>query len=358
MRYITVRTGDGDYDIMLGRRALDEIDLEELSEQFDVVGVIASERVFQLHEETVQKIADRFGAKIFPMKDGEENKNYRYAESFFNLLLKEGFTRKSLLVGVGGGVVGDFAGFCAAAYMRGISIVHIPTTLLAMVDSSIGGKVAVNIQAGKNIVGAFHQPRCVIDDMGFLRSLPDSELKNGIAETIKHALIGEMRLIPILTQHDLKSIRDDDVMEELIFLSASFKAAVVGQDVREAEIRAILNYGHTVGHAFESWMHYKEISHGEAVAWGMKAEAEISRRMGFLKENEGRLLNELLERYGFVSRPPEFDPKGVLEHIKFDKKNIKDSLRFVLLKKNGEPVYNVEVEENLVLDVLKTMGAK
>lgn len=356
MRYITVRTKDGDYDIVLGKHALDEVDLEQLSEQFDAVGCIVSERVLALHEDTVQKTAARLGGKIFPMTDGEDNKNYLHAERFFNLLLREGFTRKSLLVGIGGGVVGDFAGFCAAAYMRGISIIHIPTTLLAMVDSSIGGKVAVNIQAGKNIVGAFHQPRSVIADTRFLHSLPEVEIQNGIAETIKHALIGELRLIPILNLHNLTSIREDDVMEELIFLSASFKAAVVGQDVREAEIRAILNYGHTVGHALESWMHYKKISHGEAVAWGMRAEAEISRQMGFLNDADAMTINELLDRYEFSAKPPACDPGGVLDHMKFDKKNTKDSLRFVLLKKIGEPVYNIEVEENLVLDVLKKMA--
>ncbi len=355
MKYITVRTKDGDYDIALGRRALDELDIEQLAERFDRVGCIVSERVLALHEETLTRAAGRLGAKIYPMMDGEENKNYRYAENFFNLLLKECFTRRSLLVGIGGGVVGDFSGFCAAAYMRGIPIIHIPTTLLAMVDSSIGGKVAVNIQAGKNIVGAFHQPQRVIADTRFLHSLPEREIQNGIAETIKHALIGELRLIPILTQNNLQTICDDDVMEDLIFLSASFKAAVVGQDVREAEIRAILNYGHTVGHALESWMRYKDISHGEAVAWGMKAEAAISRRMGFLNDGDANLINDLLKHYGFAAKPPIFDPAGVLEHMRFDKKNIKDSLRFVLLKKIGEPVYNIEVEEGLVLDVLKSM---
>lgn len=355
MRYITVRTRDGDYDIVLGKNSLNEIDLEQLSEQFDAVGCIISDRVLTLHEESVKKTAARLGGRIYSMTDSEENKNYQHAERYFNLLLKEGFTRKSLLVGIGGGVVGDFSGFCAATFMRGISIIHIPTTLLAMVDSSIGGKVAVNIQAGKNIVGVFHQPRIVIADMRFLHSLPDREIQNGIAETIKHALIGELRLIPILNRNTLTSIRKDDVMEELIFLSASFKAAVVGQDVREAEIRAILNYGHTVGHALESWMQYKEISHGEAVAWGMKAEAEISRRMGLLNDGDATFVNELLECYDFASKPPAFDPSGVLEHMKFDKKNIKNSLRFVLLKKIGEPVYNIEVEASLVLDVLKNL---
>ncbi len=356
MKSVTVRTDDGDYDILLGNRMLDQFDFAKLADQYDAIGFIVSERVLQLYESILHKISHGISARIYPMSDGEEHKNYRYAENFFNRLLKDGFTRKSLLIGVGGGVVGDFAGFLAAGYMRGIPLIHVPTTLLAMVDSSIGGKVAVNIEAGKNIVGAFHQPRNVIADTRFLNTLPDAEIQNGIAETIKHAVIGESRLLPILQQHELHSIRDDEAIEELIFLSASFKAMVVSQDVREAELRAILNFGHTVGHALESWMHYTNISHGMAVALGMKAEAEISNRMGFLRENEMALLNELLLRYGFLATSLSFDPAGVLAHMKFDKKNVKDSLRFVLLKKIGEPLYNIPVEESLVFDVLKKIS--
>lgn len=356
MKCIAVHTPDGTYDVILGNRIIEEMDCNEIAVQFDRIGIIASQRIIQLHGALLKKLSASLSAKVFPMDDVEENKNYRYAENFFNSLLKEGFSRKSLIIGVGGGVVGDFAGFCAALYMRGIPIMHVPTTLLAMVDSSIGGKVAVNIGAGKNIVGAFHQPCNVIDDIQFLRTLPYDEMKNGIVETVKHALIGEMRLLPLLESNDFHSILKEDILEEMIYLSASFKATIVSQDVRESNTRSILNFGHTVGHALESWMQYKMISHGTAVALGMKVETEISRRMGFLNDHDAKRINELLQRYDLLDNSLRFDPQGIAAHMKFDKKNIKNSLRLVLLKKIGEPLYNVEVSEELVIDVLTDLS--
>ena len=255
MRKVKVAAGGKSYDVLIGRGVMDGPEIPELAARADRTGFVVSGRVMELHGGPVTLAAGN--ARIFPMNDGEENKNYRYAEEFFNLLLKEGFSRRSLVVAVGGGVVGDFAGYCAAAFMRGIALAHVPTTLLAMVDSSIGGKVAVNIAAGKNIVGAFHQPSLVAADTRFLETLPDSELKNGIAETVKHALIGESRLMDMLRDNTLDSIKDPGIMEELIFLSAGFKARVVGEDERETGLRAILNFGHTVGHAIESLMEYR-----------------------------------------------------------------------------------------------------
>ncbi|MCX7678864.1 MAG: 3-dehydroquinate synthase, partial [Spirochaetes bacterium] len=167
MKSIVVCTEDGSYDVLLGNRILENAVDAQVCGDYDRIGMIVSNRVYQLHSATIQRVASSFAARIFPMDDAEENKSYQHAEVFLNQMLEQGFTRKSLLIGIGGGVVGDFSGFCAAVYMRGIPIVHIPTTLLAMVDSSIGGKVAVNIRAGKNIVGAFHQPRCVIADVQF-----------------------------------------------------------------------------------------------------------------------------------------------------------------------------------------------
>ncbi|MCX7678865.1 MAG: 3-dehydroquinate synthase, partial [Spirochaetes bacterium] len=180
---------------------------------------------------------------------------------------------------------------------------------------------------------------------------------NGIVETLKHALIGEVRLLPFFERYDSNSILKENVLEEMIFLSASFKAAIVGQDVREADKRAILNFGHTVGHAIESWMRYKTVSHGTAVAWGIKAETEISRRIGFLTKIEAEKINELLQKYDLLDTSVSINPEGLLAHMKFDKKNVKDSLRFVLLKKIGEPVYNIEVSEDLVIDVLEKLIA-
>ena len=352
MKKVTVTAGGKSYDVLIGNGALEGTPLPALASRADRTGFIVSDRILALHGNLVKFAAAASGGTVFPMKDGEENKSYARAEEFFNLLLREGFSRRSLVVGVGGGVVGDFAGYCAAAYMRRTALAHVPTTLLAMVDSSIGGKVAVNVAAGKNIVGAFHQPSLVVSDTRFLDTLPDEELKNGMAETVKHALIGEARLLELLKAHDLASIRESGVMEELIYLSAGFKAGVVGQDEREAGLRAILNFGHTVGHAIESLMEYR-ISHGEAVARGMKAELELSRRMGLLSADESAVYGDLARRYGLAREQLRLDTAGLLEHMKYDKKNYGGTVRFALLKGLGNPVFDQEVDIALLREALE-----
>ena len=349
MRIIGVRAGEVHYKFVTGYEILGDSGISGIMETADRIGVVISERVRELHGDYITGcIADGGRGTIFPMKDGEEYKNYSHAEEFFKSLLSAGFSRRSLLIGIGGGVVGDFTGYLAAGFMRGISVIHAATTLLAMVDSSIGGKAAVNISAGKNIVGAFHQPSLVVADIRFLDTLPYSELKNGIAETLKHAIIGERRLIDLLLSNTPESIREREVMEELIVLSAGFKAGIVGRDERESGVRAILNFGHTVGHAIESLMNYRGISHGEAVALGMEAELEISIRMGMLSRDDAEIFRELSRRYGLVERKFSLDVDGIIEHMKFDKKSSRGVTRFALLKGIGEPVFDQEVDESIV----------
>ncbi len=356
MRRVDVTAGGRTYGVVIGSGALGCDEFPPLSARADGTGFIVSRRVMELQGIRIAGLVERsVSPHIFPMDDGEDQKSYHHAEEYFNLLLKSGFSRKSLLVGVGGGVVGDFTGYCAAGYMRGIGLVHIPTTLLAMVDSSIGGKTAVNIEAGKNIVGAFHQPALVIADVDFLRTLPWEEMKNGMAETVKHAFIGEGRLLDLLRSHDPTTVRGADVMEELIYLSAGFKASVVGKDERESGLRAILNFGHTVGHAIESFLNFRGISHGEAVARGMKAELEISRRLGLIKGDEAALCREIVSRYGLAEEEMRLDVEGVLEHMKFDKKNYGGSLRFALLRGIGDPVFDQEVKPGLLREVLQIL---
>jgi len=341
------------YDIRIGVSLLDSIETESLIAGAERIGLIVSRTVFGLHRGRLERFMRKAGKyELIEMDDGEENKNYRYAERFFEWMLARGFTRKSVIFAAGGGVVGDFAGYCAALFMRGVPVVHIPTTLLAMVDSSIGGKVAVNISAGKNIVGAFYQPCAVVEDISFLSTLPDDELKNGIAETVKHAFLGEQELLDLLLAHDLHSIRNEPVMEELIFRSAGYKAGVVGRDEREAGLRAILNFGHTAGHAIESVMEYRGISHGEAVAVGLRAAMAISRRMGYLDDETMRRFDDCIERYGLAGKRIGLDPSKVISHMKYDKKNFDGRIQFVLLKAIGSPAYNQPVDEALLADVI------
>ena len=311
----------------------------------------------ELHKDLIKDALSSFNnCDIFRMNDGEENKNYGYAEEFLNKILKKGYSRKSAIIGIGGGVVGDFAGYIASVYMRGIPVIHIPTTLLAMVDSSIGGKVAVNLSAGKNIVGAFHQPQMVISDTDFIKTLPENELKNGLSEVLKHALIGERKTFEILCNNNLNSIKEPDNIRKVVYLSALFKSKVVGKDEHEKGLRAILNFGHTAGHAIESISGFKGISHGEAVAIGMKIETEISRRLGLLNNDQTELINKLISRYDLIPKARKLNSEKIIDHMKYDKKNFGGKIKFVLLKGLYKPVYNQEVDYTIIKDAVKAVN--
>ncbi|MCU0821565.1 MAG: 3-dehydroquinate synthase [Spirochaetes bacterium] len=351
---ITVNTERKKYDVIIGDSILPRIG--KLKDQLlkERLGLIVSSRVNEIYKDyIINSFKDFPGYDIFLMKDGEENKNYRYAEEFLNLLLARGYTRKSAIVGIGGGVVGDFAGFVAALYMRGLPVIHVPTTLLAMVDSSIGGKVAVNLSAGKNMVGAFYQPDLVISDISFIQSLPENELKNGLTEVLKHGMIGEDALLETMSDNGLSTIRNPENIFKIVFLSAKFKSSIVGKDEKESGLRAILNFGHTAGHAIESLMGYKGISHGEAVAIGIKIEMEISRRLGWMKDDEIDKINGIIEKFGLIYNKYELNPDEVVRHMKYDKKNSGGSINFALIKGIGNPVYNQPVDENLIKEIIK-----
>jgi 3-dehydroquinate synthase len=353
MKEITVNTAHSAYPIRIGSGilaadpALDRI-IEGRRSAFIVSG-----KVYDLHGEHIRNVISRYPrAALFIMDDLEENKSYSCAERFLQGFVDKGLTRESAVVGIGGGVVGDFAGYCASLYMRGIPVIHIPTTLLAMVDSSIGGKVAVNLNVGKNIVGQFYQPSLVLSDTSFLATLPERELKCGLAEILKHGLIGDRGTLEILERHTIASIREEAVMSELIYLSARFKASVVEQDEREGGLRAILNFGHTVGHAIESFMQYRGVSHGEAVAMGMLAEARLSEGAGLLSGEGLRYAEDMLSRYGLLELKVPSGADELIEHMKYDKKNTEDSIRFILLESPGRAVYGRTLDEGILRSVM------
>ncbi|MBN2403779.1 MAG: 3-dehydroquinate synthase [Spirochaetes bacterium] len=358
VKSVEVRTKDKTYKIFIGDLILHQIIKTRKEISADRFALIVSARIMELYSDNIKEIFRGVkNVEVFKMHDGEKNKIYKYAERFLDDMLKSGFTRRSVVIGIGGGVVGDFAGFIASVYMRGIPIIHIPTTLLAMVDSSIGGKTAVNLSAGKNIAGSFHQPHMVISDVNFIRTLPENELKNGLSEVLKHALIGEEKLLKILDKNDLKSIKISDIIQKIIFLSVLFKSRIVEKDEDEKGIRAILNFGHTVGHAIESMSGYKGISHGEAVAIGLKIETEISRRIGWLDNGEVSYVNELISHYNLINKTNKFNAEKIVEHMKFDKKNIGGKFKFVLLKGLHNPVYNQEVDFKLVMDAVRCINS-
>lgn len=335
------------YDVLVGEDILEHAASCDTVRNADRRGIIISKKVLSLHGDRIRSVFSPGVYDYLVMKDGEKQKCFSHVEPFLEKLLKKGFTRHSVLLAIGGGVVGDFAGFTASVYMRGLKIIQIPTTLLSMVDSSIGGKTAVNIGEGKNIAGAFFPPSLVIADTRFLSTLPDGQWREGLSESIKHALIGECKLYEMLRQNTFESLKSETLRAEFVALSAGFKIGVVSRDEKELGERAILNFGHTVAHAIESSLRYK-ISHGNAVGIGMKIIADVCAMTGRMTDEECRAVSEMIDAYGIAPdiKLPAADV--LLEHMKYDKKNSAGSIRFVLLEGLFRPIYNVSVDAEII----------
>jgi 3-dehydroquinate synthase len=287
--------------------------------------------------ESLAPIYKRVSSVLLP--DGEAYKNWQSLNLIFDHLLAHGCDRKTVLFALGGGVVGDITGFAAATYMRGVPFVQVPTTLLAQVDSSVGGKTAINHPLGKNMVGAFHQPHRVLCDLGTLSSLPDRELKAGLAEVIKYGPIADLDLLGWLEAH-MQALLDKDrtALAHAVRRSCEIKAQVVGQDERESGLRAILNFGHTFGHAIEAGMGYGEWLHGEAVGCGMVLASDLSAELGFIEPAFAQRLRTLIVRAGLPVQAPAMPLHRWFELMSVDKKAASGDIRYVLLKQPGEAV--------------------
>jgi 3-dehydroquinate synthase len=293
-----------------------------------------------------------FQAGLLTVARGERSKSWPVVARLTQLLLDQGADRDSVLVGLGGGVVGDLAGFVAAIFMRGIPVVQVPTTLLAMVDAAIGGKTAINIPAGKNLLGAFHQPRLVVIDPEFLLSLPARERRNGLAEVVKAGFIRDVGLLELLAGSGRQFFQDRDLQDrerlsDIIGRAAAIKAEIVAADEREGDLRRILNFGHTLGHAFEKASHFK-LKHGEAVALGMVAALDFSVQLSGLEAAAARQGKELLASLGLPVRLPQLSKGEVLKALKVDKKKQGERLIFVLLPKLGEAVVHADVPLGMI----------
>src|SRR5712664_1091402 len=252
-------------------------------------------------------------------------------------LLNAGADRNAVIVAVGGGVVGDVAGFAAASYLRGIALIHVPTTVVAQVDSSIGGKTGVNLPEGKNLVGAFYPPRLVLSDPELLRSLPSREFRGGLAEVIKHAVIADAQMFAYLEENMEKAERRDRAtLDSLIARNVKIKAQVVARDERESGLREILNFGHTFAHALESITRYKRYQHGEAVAWGMMAAALLGHEAGVTRTDDVCRIVTLVRRMGPLPAWPRVPARALLEAMRSDKKARGGKLRFVLTPRIGK----------------------
>jgi 3-dehydroquinate synthase len=287
--------------------------------------------------------------------DGEAHKSWPTLQDVLTRLLELGADRATTLVALGGGVVGDLAGFAAAIYQRGIAFVQVPTTLLAQVDSSVGGKTAVDIPAGKNLVGAFHPPRAVIADTRVLATLPPRELRAGLAEVVKYGAIVDAPFLDWLAAHSEALLGGDaDTLSEAIARSCAHKAAIVERDPFEHGERALLNFGHTFGHAIETAQDYGTLNHGEAVAVGMVLAARLSTVLGLATDTDAMILQALLQRFGLpTALPAGLDPDVLLAHMRLDKKAQASGLRFVLWEGLGRARVVPDVPEEAVLGILR-----
>ena len=321
--------------------------------------IVSDSQVAPLYAQRVQAAlaAARPDAKIalHVFEAGEASKTLANFSGVIDALAALGATRDACIYALGGGVVGDLAGFAAACWMRGIDVVQLPTTLLAMVDSSVGGKTAVDIAQGKNLVGAFHPPCAVIADTAALRTLPPRELRAGFAEVIKYGAIVDAPFLDWLdADADGLLAGDDAVLAEAIARSCAHKAAIVERDPFERGERALLNFGHTFGHAIETEQGYGGLNHGEAVAVGMVLAARLSTLLGLADAADGERLRALLERFGLpTTLPPNLDPAALVARMRLDKKAQGSGLRFVLWNGAGKARVVADVAEARVLDALR-----
>jgi 3-dehydroquinate synthase len=338
IKRIPVKSSAGPYSVVTGRGAIRR-GAKEIAAlgRFSSVHIVSSPKIWRAVGKAIQRgLRISKGGAIHLFGDAESAKNLRSVEQIARSLCLAGADRKSLVVAVGGGVVGDVAGFAASAFLRGVQLVQIPTTLVAQVDSSIGGKTGVNLPEGKNLVGSFYPPRLVLTDPDLLRTLPDREFRGGLAEVIKHAIIADEAMFAIL-EKDMEKVlrRDRHALGSLIPRNVEIKARVVSRDERESGFREILNFGNTFAHALESVTRYRRYQHGEAVAWGMIAASFLGHELGLTRADDVSRIVALIRRLGALPAWPSVSSSTLLKAMRSDKKTRGGVLRFVLSPRIG-----------------------
>lgn len=341
MQTLTVNLGDRSYPIHVGENLLDRAG--EFLQQAGLrgkVAVISNPTVAQLYLDPLHEALSNSGFDVAPilLPDGEEHKNLRSLATIFDGLISARLERKSCVLALGGGVVGDLAGFAAASYLRGVPYVQLPTTLLAQVDSSVGGKTGVNHKDGKNLIGAFYQPKLVLIDVAVLRTLPRRELVAGLAEVIKYGIIEDPALFCLLEEKIERLLGlDRDLLIQVIATCCAIKARVVEQDEREDDYRAVLNFGHTIGHALEAVTGYKQFLHGEAIGVGMVKAAALSTQRGFCDQRSFDRVVQLIRKAGLPTEiPGNVSLQSLIQGMEVDKKAAGGKIKFIMCEGLGK----------------------
>lgn len=358
---LNVELGERSYPIHIGSGLLTQSELFRPHVAGKVAMICTNTTVGPLYAETLSTTLKEAGARrveVVSLPDGEQYKDWSTLQLVFDALLQKHCDRKTVLVALGGGVVGDMAGFAASAFMRGIPFIQVPTTLLSQVDSSVGGKTGINHPLGKNMIGAFYQPQMVVADISTLNTLPDRELSCGLAEIIKHGAIADSAYLDLVDSSMVALLnRDPALLAQVVKRSCEIKAEVVSKDEREGGIRAILNFGHTFGHAIEAGMGYGQWYHGEAVGCGMVIAADLCCRMGRLSPEESARLKKIVMDARLPVVPPKLGVDTFMALMAHDKKADEGSIKYVLLDGVGA-AFSSPAEDELVRQTLRDMGVE
>lgn len=347
MKKVTVELGERSYEIIIGTNILSHIGEKIKSYSFSKIAIISNPTVYNLYGKTIKDSLDREGIESIEIliPDGEQYKDYFWTYHILTESLKNKLDRRSCLIALGGGVIGDITGFSASIYMRGIDFIQVPTTFLAQVDSSVGGKTGVNHYLGKNMIGTFHQPKFVWIDIDTLKTLPKRELLSGISESIKYGVIWDGNLFSYMkkNRYDVLSL-NPNIIAHIINRSCEIKAEIVSLDEREAGLRAILNYGHTIGHAIETETNYSRFLHGEAIAIGMHLEAKLAEIIGLIDKDKVSEIKGLIDDYGLPSElPNDINLDKLISHMEMDKKVLAGKMNFILPENIGKVIIYKDV---------------
>ncbi|MEQ1156809.1 3-dehydroquinate synthase [Acinetobacter johnsonii] len=355
MQTLYVELGERRYPIFIGS----DLDPKALLEPYihgRQVMIVSNEMIAPLYLARYVAAIEALGKTVATciLPDGEKYKNIEHLNLIFDALLASGFNRDCTVLALGGGVIGDMAGFASACFQRGVYFIQVPTTLLSQVDSSVGGKTGINHPLGKNMIGAFQQPQVVLADMSQLKTLPPRELSAGLAEVIKYALLGDADFLAWLEQHMDDLVQGDEAaLAEAVYRSCAHKARIVANDEKEQGERALLNLGHTFGHAIESYLGYGEWLHGEAVATGMVMAADLSQRMGWISAEDLARTKNIIQRANLPIVCPQIPLDDFLAYMAHDKKVLNGQLRLVLMQAVGQAIitktFDVELMKQAIL---------
>lgn len=358
MQTLTVELGSRTYPIYIGENLLGQPNLIRSHVMSQRVVIVSNETIAPLYINQLKQSLNGLDYSEIVLPDGEQYKNLTTLESIFDTLLQQRCSRDTTIIALGGGVIGDITGFASACYQRGVNFIQIPTTLLSQVDSSVGGKTGINHSLGKNMIGAFYQPQCVVIDLATLQTLPTRELSAGIAEIIKYGLLGDVEFFNWLENNIQQLLElEPDIVSQAIQTSCQCKADIVASDEHEKSgSRALLNLGHTFGHAIETGLGYGVWLHGEAVACGMAIAAEFSARMGWLSNNDVTRIKKLLVAAKLPTElPSQLTANDMLKHMAMDKKVHAGKLNLILLEKIGSAVMTHDYDRALLQDMLEQL---